>query len=371
MEKNNIIEHGENKRKRFVSVCSHFIFILILFILPGLVLSMAMPHRHSMFCIGFYAKALIYVAAFYINYFVIIDRTLARHTRGLHIGRFMMYNLIVLIVGIILGCAVFELCVNPYYHATRTIEISFWQSVLKMTAYILRDGVMITLSIGLAVALRLSSIWTSIDNQRREVLAEQHSSELAHLKNQLNPHFLFNTLNSIYALVDIAPDDAKKAIHRLSGLLRYMLYEDVSAVRLAQEVRFIEDYVSLIRLRISHRDVIVKLNIEGHEDTIIPPLLFVALLENVFKFGHTAADNHPIEIELSVSDNKIVFKTCNSFTQNAYENSKDSGIGLANLRRRLDLIYGKSAVLITSANNNLYSTTLTVPLNAPPSITQT
>lgn len=368
MTEDNRIELKERKRKRLVSMCAHFIFLLILFILPELVLSIASPHRRVMFYTGFYVKTLIYIVAFYLNYFVIIDRTLSRRGGGLHLGRFLLWNFVILVVGVILG----YLSVDISHYNRGTAPISIWQSALKSTAYMLRDAVMITLTVALSVALRLSTIWENINTQRQQMLTEQRTSELAQLKNQLNPHFLFNTLNAIYALVDISPDDSKKAIHRLSGLLRYMLYEDVSAVRLAQEVSFIEDCVSLIRLRISHREVVLNINIDGYENTIVPPLLFVTLVENAFKYGTTAADTHPIEISMSITDKHIVFKTCNSFSQNAYEKSaKDSGIGLTNLRRRLVLLYGSEAFLDTSVTDNLYSTTLTVPLKTPPSITQT
>ncbi|MCH5222025.1 MAG: histidine kinase [Muribaculaceae bacterium] len=354
----------ENKRKRGVSICAHVLFMLILFILPELVLTIAFPHRRGfIFYPGFYIKTLIYISAFYVNYFIIIDRTLAKPGRVLRISRFLLYNLIVLVIGLTLGHLSTTLFSRPFRH---TIEMSIWQQVFRSASFVLRDAVMIILTIGLSVALRLPTIWANIDNQQQKMLAEQRSSELAHLKSQLNPHFLFNTLNTIYALVDIGPDEAKKALHRLSALLRYMLYEDVNSVRLSQEAQFIEDYVSLMRLRICHREVKVNIDITHYESINIPPLLFVALVENAFKFGITGNDTEPIEISMCVKDAQIAFATKNSYSLTDDEKAaKDSGIGLVNLRRRLQLLYGNKAVLNISKRNNIYEAQLSIPLNIP------
>ena len=113
---------------------------------------------------------------------------------------------------------------------------------------------MLTLTLALAVALRLSVKWKDLQQQRRELISNQRAVELDNLKSQLNPHFLFNTLNTIYVLIAVAPDKAQGAVHRLSGLLRYMLYEDTANVMLSQEADFIENYVSLMRLRLSGRE---------------------------------------------------------------------------------------------------------------------
>lgn len=352
----------QNGRSRFTSGVAHFIFILIIFVLPELVMTIALPHKRSIGIFpGIYIKTVIYIIAFYLNYSLIVTNTLGRP--GRRIGRFVLYNVLILIGGIVLCYISSRICYPPraHHHA-----ISLWQQVLKSTSFILRDGVMIVLSIGLAVALRLSAMWQDIEKKRQQSLAEQRATELDGLKSQLNPHFLFNTLNTIYALIDICPDDAKAAVHRLSGLLRYMLYEDVRSVRLAQEADFIEDYVSLMRLRMSGRAVDISIDIDGHGETTVPPLLFIPLVENAFKHGNSAPDNRPIAISLKVSDGKIVCTTSNSFVATpAGTRSKDSGIGLTNLRRRLSLIYEGKASLRTKVEGNIYTGVLTIPLEMP------
>ncbi|MDE6467307.1 MAG: sensor histidine kinase, partial [Muribaculaceae bacterium] len=189
----------------------------------------------------------------------------------------------------------------------------------------------------------------------------QKTMELAQLKSQLNPHFLFNTLNTIYALVDVSPEDAKRAVHHLSGLLRYMLYEDVAEVKLSQETDFIENYVSLMRMRLAGRDVKVEISLDGHGDAPVPPLLFIPLIENAFKYGTEDSSEVPVEIRIAVERERVICTTANSFTEHE-STRKDSGIGLANLRRRLHLLYGSSAGFSTEVKNNIFHTHLSIPL---------
>ncbi len=236
--------------------------------------------------------------------------------------------------------------------------------MLKSASFMMRDGAMLILTIGLAVAMRLSVKWKDMEQQRQEMLAAQRSTELDNLKSQLNPHFLFNTLNTIYALVDVDPEDAKGAVHRLSGLLRYMLYENDGSVRLGQELGFIEDYVALMRLRLGSRPVFVDIEADEYADTMVPPLLFVPLIENAFKYGNTAEPARPISISVRVEGRHIECRTTNDFAPAAAGSDRSaSGIGLANLRRRLVLLYGSKASLRTSVEGQTYKSSLKIPIN--------
>ncbi len=350
-----------NGRSRLATILAHFIFIVIIFILPDLVWTIARPNRPAFaFYPGFYVKTLIFIGVFYLNYFIIVDRTLSGNGKK-RILKFVFWNLLLVFGGMLID----YLSSSIWFPSRRfhTADEPTLRHLLKWTSFLMRDAVMIILTIGLAVALRLSMKWKDMEQQKQELVAEQRITELDNLKNQLNPHFLFNTLNTIYALVDIDPELAKSAVHRLSGLLRYMLYESEMMVKLSEEIGFIEDYIELMRLRLSGRPIEVEIDIAGHENDSVPPLLLVTLIENAFKYGSTSASGLPILVGMRVDGDKLLFSTENSFSSLPDKNDKKaSGIGLANLRRRLSLIYGSKASFRTTVDGNVFKTNLSLPL---------
>ena len=346
---------------KLTNAASHLIFIVILFILPEVMMAIAMPHRNGFQLYpGFYFKTAVYIAVFYINYLWIVDRSIAPGNGRRHIPTFILSNIVLILICLVLCWLASDVWFpappprrpRPQHHA-----------LLKTTSFLVRDGVMIILTIALAVALRLSNKWKDLQSQRQELLANQKAVELDSLKSQLNPHFLFNTLNTIYALIAVAPDKAQGAVHRLSGLLRYMLYEDETRVRLSQEAEFIENYTTLMRLRITGREIILDINLADKGNLNIPPLLFIPLVENAFKYGVTCDDDTPIVIRIYVEGMNVVCATSNAYCPAASEvKNHNSGIGLANLRRRLSLIYGGEASLKTISDGHKYTATLQIPL---------
>ncbi len=360
------MESSQSHSRQWLVPLAHLLCLIILFVLPEVMLAIARPHRAGfVFYPGFYVKTLIYIAAFYLNYFLIVDRTLGRPNGRRRILYFILLNLLIIVVGLVVSYFVSKFFATPGRPHRR--PSSEWADMLKFTSFVFRDAVMLILTIGLAVALRLSAKWKDIEERNRSLADAQRATELAGLKSQLNPHFLFNTLNTIYALVDISPDDAKKAVHRLSALLRYMLYEDVRSVSLRREADFISDYVSLMRLRLADRPVEVDIDLDGYADTEIPPLLFIPLVENAFKYGTSAPDNTPVSVSLKVDagSRTVVCRTVNSFVPRTDTAERTSGgIGLANLRRRLQLIYGGKASLKISVRGDIYRACLQIPLGA-------
>ncbi len=355
-------QQSDGERRRTATFFTHFLFIVIIFVLPELVMAIAMPHRRGIFVYpGIYIKTLIYIAAFYINYYLIIDRTLVKGSTR-KILYFVCWNLVIIAVGLVLS----YMCTKVWFPAPwrkGNNDITDVHTLLKNTSFLMREGTMIILTIGLAVALRLSVRWKDVEQQRQELIATQRSTELDNLKSQLNPHFLFNTLNTIYALIDINSEEAKNAVHRLSGLLRYMLYENAETAQLHQETDFIKDYVDLMKLRLGKRPVEISIDIRGHESDKIAPLLFIPLVENAFKYGNTSSPSHAISIRISAEDNALTCTTENHFIHSKNSESKaSSGIGLANLRRRLTLLYGTRAHLTTTIAGDVFNAKLIIPL---------
>ncbi|MDE6492901.1 MAG: sensor histidine kinase, partial [Lactobacillus sp.] len=251
---------------------------------------------------------------------------------------------------------------------SRWADLPWWNYMLKSASFILRDTIMMILTVALAVALKLSSKWRNLQQRHKEMLAAQRTTELDNLKSQINPHFLFNTLNTIYALITVDQAKAQNAVHRLSALLRYTLYENEKTIELRKEADFIINYVELMRMRMQSRKINVTVQLDEHDNTHVPPLLFIPLIENAFKYGHTAPSDSSIDISIIVSDSQIICRTRNRFvsSETSMEKTKSSGIGLANLRRRLCLLYGNNASLRTTVNGDCYIATLSIPLSTPP-----
>ena len=180
----------------------------------------------------------------------------------------------------------------------------------------------------------------TLKRQLREEKQKMIEAELAWLKNQLNPHFLFNTLNNIASLTQTNPNNAQKAIGQLSELLRYALYETQSKeVNLKGEIAFIKNYINLMKLR-SGRNVDIKSDFTIHNtQLVIAPLVFLTPIENAFKHGISANKPSFIHISLTESNGEIVFFCENSNYPKTDKDKSGKGIGLENMFRRLELIY--------------------------------
>ena len=165
-------------------------------------------------------------------------------------------------------------------------------------------------------------------------------AELVALKSQVNPHFLFNTLNNIYSLIQIDQDKAQEAVHDLSGMLRYVLYDsEKPSVPLSKETGFLKDYIKLMSMRCSSNVTLDVSLPETDSDKQVAPLLFIPLVENAFKHGISTSEPSSIKITLKEEGEYVSFLVENtSFPKNDSDRS-GSGIGVKNLQRRLDMLY--------------------------------
>ena len=346
------IMKSNNKGGRAAAVLTHIIFIVIIFVLPELLMAFAMPHRMADRPLwSIYAKTFIFLGVFYANYFVLIPYTLMAARRRKKILILALSNVVLIFLALLLAHYLNELA--PVFKPRHP-------SFLKSVSFMSRDAVMLVLTVGLAVALRLGENLRDVEAKHQEMIAIRRQTELDSLKSQLNPHFLFNTLNTIYALIEINPAQAQNAVHQLSGLLRYTLYEDAGEVELRREVDFIRSYSDLMKMRLGKRPVNLNIDLRGKRAVHVPPLLLLPLVENAFKYGNTPNLSDGIDISISVEDKRLICTTRNAFVTAPV--SKDSGVGLANVRRRLSLLYGNEAFLRTSSDGNIYSATLSIPL---------
>ena len=206
-----------------------------------------------------------------------------------------------------------------------------------------------------------------IESENKQLATQQLSTELEFLKSQLNPHFLFNCINNIYATsIDNGDEEVAQQIADLTQVLRYALYEgNQSVVLLADEIQFLRGFIDLNLLKFEEDELNFSFDIMGETNQIkIAPLLLVPLVENAFKHG-TLPDKKPyIHIDLAIKKGTLALKVENSISKRKNKlESKGGGVGLVNLRRRLELLYPKAHELKIKENTNLYQVQLQLRLN--------
>lgn len=210
------------------------------------------------------------------------------------------------------------------------------------------------LCLGVSTSVAAVKKWQADEALRRRLEEERVNSELSYLKAQINPHFFFNTLNNIYALTNIDIEKARMALHKLSRMMRYVLYEtEKDSTLLSKEIDFIKDFITLMRLRISEK-VQIKLDIqEQFTDTIIAPMVLLPFIENCFKHGISSQQESKITIRLSLEHQVLHLYTANKIVSSGKSQMdvQGKGIGLNNTKRRLSLIYPDKYSLDIDDNN--------------------
>lgn len=291
---------------------------------------------------------------FYINYFLLIDKFLFKGKTY----QFIFYNILFVIAMLALmhygNDLVRTLTNQPVRRRYR--RVSPWLFVIKNIT------TLVTM-IGLSVALKMTFQWFIVENERKELEKAKTEAELQNIKNQISPHFLLNTLNNIYALIEFNPNKAQQSVLDLSKLLRYMLYDNEKTyVPLHQEISFINNYIDLMRLRLSD-NVDLKTNIDNNSNsnTPIAPLIYISLIENAFKHGISSSKPSFINFSIiEISDGIIEFVSKNSYFPKSNSDKSGSGIGLELVRKRLDFVYPNKYDWEINHDDKVYSTSLTI-----------
>jgi len=299
------------------------------------------------------------MTVFYMNYFVLTEKFLFRRKTFM----FFMYNILLILV---IGIAVHLWQENNMPPMPQNMKFQH-EMIPHGIAFLLRDFVSLLIVAMLSVTIKMTGKWYTTEAERQEELKERTEAELKNLRQQLNPHFLFNTLNNIYAQIAIHPDEAQNSMLELSKLLRYVLYENnENFVELERELNFIHNYVELMRIRINP-EVDMKINISVNETkSLVAPLLFITLIENAFKHG--ISPTLPSFIDINIHKNKEGQLYCtirNSYFPKDDTDKSGSGIGLENLRRRLEILYPHKHILRTVKEGEIFISELIIPLNKP------
>ncbi|TGD79594.1 sensor histidine kinase [Hymenobacter wooponensis] len=217
--------------------------------------------------------------------------------------------------------------------------------------------------------LRITSEWFETERARRELQNNHLTAELAFLKSQVSPHFLFNTLNNIYSLAQLKADEAPEAILQLSQLMRYMLYESAAPrVPLEREVAYVRTYIDLQRLRLTPEQADISFTVEGNlNGCMIEPMLLIPFVENAFKHGISARHPSKIAVELAVVGQQLQFNVTNTrFPEAKADHDPNSGIGLPNVQQRLALLYPDRYQLQLDQTPTEYSVALTLTMAYAP-----
>ncbi len=219
-------------------------------------------------------------------------------------------------------------------------------------------------TVGIFFTVRLVKHLLRIQESKSQLEQQNLESELALLRTQVNPHFLFNTLNNINTLVKKDPDKANKSIIKLSGIMRYMLYEATQdTVLLTNEIDYLENYIDLQRLRLENERYI-SFAIEGNPEGItIAPMLFIPFVENMFKHGNKSLQAPAFLIQLKITGNTVIFKAENPVKSSPQQAVSDHGIGIQNVRRRLELLY-PDRHLLEIRNDRIFKVYLRINIHA-------
>lgn len=293
------------------------------------------------------------MGVFYVNYLYLIERFLFNR----NLGKYFLYNILIIsLVGI---------GVHLWNEATMPQVANFPKNdISRAIAFLFRDIISLIMVAGLSVALKITGQWYRLEADHQEEAKKRTEAELLTLRQQLNPHFLFNTLNNIYALIEISPEKAQNVVLDLSKLMRYVLYENSDdKVTLNKEISFIENYIELMRIRLTDAvEVKFDNNIPANNRWQVTPMLFVSLIENAFKHGVSPSQPSFIHIVFDVHGDKLQCTVQNSFFPKADSDLAGSGIGLENLKRRLEILYPENYEFYAGELKGIYYAKVVVPL---------
>lgn len=274
----------------------------------------------------------------YLNYFFMLPNFL-KHK---HIGRYILEFIVPFILLLILRIYIQRVLVARTDHNHYLYSNFFIVNTAAIT-------LLITIFIGM---LRFVNEWFELEAKKKEVENERLVAELNFLKAQINPHFLFNTLNNLYYLAYSKSDNTTEVIAKLSQMMRYMIYEsNHSEVLLSKEIEYMQNYISLERLRLNNQ-IAIHFEIDVDVETKkIAPLILITFLENAFKHGVSANDPSAwIKLSIRMNGKECTYTVENSKIQSVHSDGEKSGIGLQNVKRRLELSYpGQYSLNVTDS----------------------
>ena len=324
---------------------THIAFWAVVFIMPALIFISEGNQRFEEALYRSLASLPFLMFLFYLCYFWLIDRLWFKKR----------YLFFVLVVGLIFCVSYSKYELFSYF--------ALHKSKHKMPpfhAFVYFDFLSNLLPVVFAMAIRYAQRNFSLEIAQKEAQAHKLQADLTQLRYQLQPHFFFNALNNIYSLIAFDPQKAQQSVHSLSKLMRhFMQNSDQKQISLAEEVDFLQQYISLMQLRLTDKTTVQVDFPKQVPQLTIAPLLFISLVENAFKHGVSATASTTLSFSLRVEGNTVIFRSENTKIP-TQESLYSSGIGIDNLKKRLTLLYPERHQYTIEEKEGKYIAQLTI-----------
>ena len=325
---------------------THIASWAVVFIMPALIFISEGNQRFEEALYRSLASLPFLMLLFYLCYFWLIDKLWFKK-------RYLFFVLVV--VGLIFCVSYSKYELFSYFdlHKGKRHMPPFY-------AFIYFDFLSNLLPVVFAMAIRYAQRNFSLEIAQKEVQAQKLQADLTQLRYQLQPHFFFNALNNIYSLIAFDPQKAQKSVHSLSKLMRhFMQNSDQKQISLAEEVDFLQQYISLMQLRLTDKTTVQVDFPKQVPQLTIAPLLFISLVENAFKHGVSATTTTTLSFSLKVEGNTVIFRSENTKIP-TQESLYSSGIGIDNLKKRLTLLYPERHQYTIEEKEGKYIAQLTI-----------
>lgn len=293
---------------------------------------------------NFRVITILYAVGLYLIFFKFYP---LRKTMSIAVSILLLAVVVVSYRYLIEEVVMFKLIGQGNYNPNTTMRHYFLDNVYYMVLYGL---------IGLVVYFLQSSVYN--ERLKNEYLLEKERSELQFLKSQVNPHFLFNSLNNIYSLVFTKSEKALESVSKLSSMLRFTLYENDEWIPISKEISYINDFIALEEIRLPY-DLSCTIDID--EELLsqeVTPYIFIPFVENAFKHGLLSDADHPVLIKLEKIGNDLHFRVENKYVEK--QKDKVGGIGIANVKKRLAYVYNERHNLVITKDKDNYQVHLTI-----------
>ena len=329
-----------------MKLLTHIASWAVVFIMPALIFISEGNQRFEEALYRSLASLPFLMLLFYFCYFWLIDKLWFKK-------QYIFFVLVV--VGLIF-------CVS-YSKYELFLYFALHKSKHKMPpfhAFVYFDFLSNLLPVVFAMAIRYAQRNFSLEIAQKEVQAQKLQADLTQLRYQLQPHFFFNALNNIYSLIAFDPQKAQESVHSLSKLMRhFMQNSDQNQINLAEEVDFLQQYISLMQLRLTDKTTVQVDFPKQVPQLTIAPLLFISLVENAFKHGVSATAATTLSFSLKVEGNTVIFRSENTKIP-TQESLYSSGIGIDNLKKRLTLLYPEKHQYTIEEKEGKYIAQLTI-----------
>ena len=339
-------------RAKRLTVAIHALVWLLLLVVPYIstdqIFSLLDPEADVKYLLLCFTISCVLLTTFYINYFFLIPKFLFSKKNWLYILFLLLMIILVLVTPSILF----------YFSDFNPLKLTDTSMIVEkiIPVIMINSLVLWLLSIGFSI------LWTFY-NRLKQAENEKLSAQIASLKSQINPHFLFNTLNNIYATVIDTSPKAADMVDKLSEMMRYTMkdtHQDV--VLLEDEINYVSNYIELQRIRLDE-NVDLEYNCMNNIPNLqIAPMLLIPFIENAFKYGVNSEQNSRIKIDVAINKQRLLLSVVNNkviIQKNIYEKS---GLGIENTMRRLELIYPSKHLLEIDNSENQFSVLLNIDL---------